>query len=1552
MKRFFLLIIVCNLLQTITVSSQNLSWNGVELTPSFSNASGKIEHVDQGELVFLSGGDLFHVWYDETFSMEVQAFENQVTGVKDFILIDVDWDGDKDIMAVIEGGPIQVYERVDQKFIYNVNIRIFNWINANTLSVHDFNDEGYDDILLNNILYVAKSPFVFERTHYILPDNYYPRVAQFFDYDLDGDKDMLMILVSNLFVMENTGKEGMKQINIDAFLNRTSWSRVIKAGNKDVIIVFSGGDKKFYRVFYENNTFGHTEIGSYSHTKQTYSIMTKDLDGDGVEEIISDQYFNQLTILSYDTLTDKLNVHTYGAPNFQNFTVSEGLDPQIFIRYSGQIEGVSWDKPQNKMVRRFLSPTVFLPSDYQDINGDGFVDLIKNFSIKRYLGERRFDGIITMNIDSTGGQWKDFDGDGDLDYVLKFGWYKNNGALQFDPYQSRVPDPVFVDPQIFFTNIVFREDLDGDGDIDVLTYNRFGEPFELHENAAGTFSLKQVLATNAMISGFLRALYFEDFDGDGLKDILIAVASGMAWMKNYGSLVFSEPRLLYKDVYSPLMADISDVNHDGIMDVLLSTGEIITGKALGSVILYLGSQNADMNVFPLTQGNGYHRARFADLNRLGWKDIVFSKEEGLHSIITDNISSPELKKINFDAGTDKNFQVRDLDGDGDDDIIVSNANGSLFYIINGAFVANACPSGSVFLRNQQQVDEFVEKYGTCPVIPGDLFLGLTKNSNSDIKNISGLQNIKKIQGNLTVHYCPLFTDFSGFINLDTIEGSLLLNRFSTKNLSGFDNLTYIGKHLELNHTAINSPNWLLDTRELGNVRFVGGNINLPSGNFTNLGIQSQPEYFGNITLSTFTNNNLTNIDFLKNTKVIRGKLNLDNCKVSTLEPAKNLEKVSEIIIRSQQLHTIGMGSKLDSIMGSLVITSTNQTELFSDTSFANLKYVGNNLELFAKSLKGFSNVEKVMGSLSPSGKTIDEGFLENIDFLGKNLSMSGMESVHSGFLRNIDSIPGSINFLDISFPDLSFLSSIKKAGSFSLNLNNAIVSIADLNPALTLNGGLLIWRCPNLNFCDVPFVCKHIADGKPYNFSKNGQQCNNPADFDCLSNSFSGFIFYDQNQNGIRDMEEFPVADQKISALGKPNTVYTSTNGKYNLFFLPNDTINIGLNDIEPFRITTTPERYTGRFVPDSPDNSDNNFGIFHRDPIHDGLISGQFGLFVCNRPTEVDIQVLNEGSFVEKTRVKVQLPNNVKLDSLEGVAYEYDQNQSIIWLQTDTLQPFQREKISLWITAPGWDPESDNKYAFYWELQVLNASGQWIALDDEEKMMELLCSYDPNDKLVEGPYKGSNLLFGESGYLDYTIRFQNTGNYFAENVLLSDTLSSNLDLNSLEFIASSHEPVEMTRNENILKFYFPGIMLPDSTRDFVGSQGYIRFKIKTSGAMDAGDVINNTAHIYFDYNPPITTNTVSSFVLLPDYTNDVNNVSLMVWPLPTKDKLWIQIDGSYIASDWTYTILSQKGEIMVSGQESTESFVDVSTLGSGIYFIVLDHVATGQKLTKSFMKL
>ena len=72
-----------------------------------------------------------------------------------------------------------------------------------------------------------------------------------------------------------------------------------------------------------------------------------------------------------------------------------------------------------------------------------------------------------------------------------------------------------------------------------------------------------------------------------------------------------------------------------------------------------------------------------------------------------------------------------------------------------------------------------------------------------------------------------------------------------------------------------------------------------------------------------------------------------------------------------------------------------------------------------------------------------------------------------------------------------------------------------------------------------------------------------------------------------------------------------------------------------------------------------------------------------------------------------------------------------------------------------------------------------------------------------------------EEGYisatqnLEYVIRFQNTGNATAINVTIRDQIDSNLDLNSFEFISSSH-PVDV-KIESIseLCFRFENINLP-----------------------------------------------------------------------------------------------------------------------------------------------
>src|SRR5205814_3315952 len=69
---------------------------------------------------------------------------------------------------------------------------------------------------------------------------------------------------------------------------------------------------------------------------------------------------------------------------------------------------------------------------------------------------------------------------------------------------------------------------------------------------------------------------------------------------------------------------------------------------------------------------------------------------------------------------------------------------------------------------------------------------------------------------------------------------------------------------------------------------------------------------------------------------------------------------------------------------------------------------------------------------------------------------------------------------------------------------------------------------------------------------------------------------------------------------------------------------------------------------------------------------------------------------------------------------------------------------------------------------------------------------------------------------LEYTIQFENTGNAPAENIAVLDTLPANLDLKTLDIVASSaamNLAIIKSGGYNIAKFDFPGIHLRSEER-------------------------------------------------------------------------------------------------------------------------------------------
>ena len=144
-------------------------------------------------------------------------------------------------------------------------------------------------------------------------------------------------------------------------------------------------------------------------------------------------------------------------------------------------------------------------------------------------------------------------------------------------------------------------------------------------------------------------------------------------------------------------------------------------------------------------------------------------------------------------------------------------------------------------------------------------------------------------------------------------------------------------------------------------------------------------------------------------------------------------------------------------------------------------------------------------------------------------------------------------------------------------------------------------------------------------------------------------------------------------------------------------------------------------------------------------------------------------------------------------------------------------------------------------------------------------CSCDPNDKGVS-PAGCGNPGFITNQELTYTIRFQNVGVGPAHNIVLKDTLDSDLDTNTFQILASSHiitsTEILQFNNNNVVVISFDSIELPALQDDTTGSLGFVIYSIKPNLGLPDGTTIVNSTGIIFNGNIPVITNTVVNTIV------------------------------------------------------------------------------------------
>jgi len=231
--------------------------------------------------------------------------------------------------------------------------------------------------------------------------------------------------------------------------------------------------------------------------------------------------------------------------------------------------------------------------------------------------------------------------------------------------------------------------------------------------------------------------------------------------------------------------------------------------------------------------------------------------------------------------------------------------------------------------------------------------------------------------------------------------------------------------------------------------------------------------------------------------------------------------------------------------------------------------------------------------------------------------------------------------------------------------------------------------------------------------------------------------------------------------------------------------------------------------------------------------------------------------------------------------------------------------------------------------------SGDVVPTNNTSNCSQIIIgSYDPNDKMESHGERILHSTFTANDYLYYTIRFENTGTASAINVRVNDVLDSRLDENTIRMISASHNYI-MDRVDNNLTWRFDDIQLPVSVANTTTGKGYITFQVKPRVGFAVGDIIPNTASIYFDFNPAIITNTFNTEFVAQLGVDEFENGDFVFYPNPVSDIVTVSVkNNGTIAAIAVYDML---GKVILSEKttttDSSKTF-DLSSVSKGVYLL------------------
>jgi hypothetical protein len=520
-----------------------------------------------------------------------------------------------------------------------------------------------------------------------------------------------------------------------------------------------------------------------------------------------------------------------------------------------------------------------------------------------------------------------------------------------------------------------------------------------------------------------------------------------------------------------------------------------------------------------------------------------------------------------------------------------------------------------------------------------------------------------------------------------------------------------------------------------------------------------------------------------------------------------------------------------------------------------------------------------------------------------NLDVSSLTNLTSFYCNNNTSLT-SLNIKN----GIKYHINSNNTIDFSYNPNLEYICVNDSDVSWIQNRATYY----QYNNCNINSYCSFIPGGIVYTI-----QGNNKSDI---------------NDNGC-DSNDLSISNLKIAITGdNSNSGFFTSNmtGDYSIS-LNSGNYNLSPTLENPSYFNVSPVNFTVNFPPTTSPFTQ-NFCINANGVKNDIEVTVLPG-FVARPGFDADYKIIykNKGNQLSNGSLSFSFDDNV-MDLVNALPVNTSSTSNNLSWTYSNLNPFETREIELTfnINSPMETPAVNAGDILNYTATIVGAADEMPSDNTFTLNQTVVNSYDPNDKTcLEGATITPSMV---GNYVHYVIRFENTGTFPAQNVVISDIINTTkFDLSSLVPQSSSHSFLtRINSTTGKVEFIFENINLPF---DDANNDGYVAFKIKTKSTLVLGNTFSNTANIYFDYNFPIVTNTATTTIAVLSKQDFDFGSYFNVYPIPAKDVL--HLDTKNEIGLKTINIYNTFGQmVMVVTNPENNATIDVANLKTGTYFI------------------